>query len=166
MARRRSTPVRILLLATLAFLLAGCSGSPGPGDEADGPAGAEAESGILTGRLTATGTSNTQAISIATEGHARLAAVLVLVSNLPDTDLSMNVTGPAGRTAEVDTGPLLYALPGTRPAVSFADPEAGDWQAVLTLEGGVAADYEVHWCADSLDSAGPSDNLACQRDYA
>jgi hypothetical protein len=155
--------VRVLLLAVLCLATAGCSGSgaDGAGDDAAATA-TEPESGVLAGRLTATGTSNTQPVGIAAEGHSRLVFVLVLVSNLPDTDLSLNVTGPAGRTAEVDTGPLLYALPGTKPAVSFAAPETGDWQAVIELDGGVAADYEVHWCADSPEAPGPADNLACQ----
>lgn len=148
----------------MSLAMSGCveSSRPGAGDE---PPLAEPESGILTGRLTATGTSNTQPIAISSPAHSRLAVVLVLASNLPESAISLNVTGPAGRSAEVDTGPLLYALPGNRPAISFATPETGEWPARIELEGGVAADYEVHWCADSMDRAGPAGNLACQRSY-
>jgi hypothetical protein len=159
----RGGPLFQMALVVTSLAMAGCIGSNGPASD-EGTA-AEPESGILTGRLTATGTSNTQPIAITSTGHSRLAIVLVLSSNLPESEVSLNVTGPAGRSAEVDAGPLLYALPGNRPAISFAAPETGDWPALIELEGGVAADYEVHWCADSLARPGPSGNLACQRGY-
>lgn len=160
------------LLAALlpaALLLAGCAGGPGDGDgdgfAAAGDAAADVpapEAGIAAGQV-----NRLSQVSIpfgVGAGHGRLAVTLVLASSVASS-LSMNVTGP-DRSADVDTGPFLYVFPGTRPTVSFAQPEAGEWTATVTLEGnGVAADYEVHWCADASERPGPQGNLACQRSY-
>lgn len=159
---------RAILAVTLVLLLSGCAASdPDDGNAAlgDGDASTAAESGVLTGQVTALGTTASQAIALHSLGHERLAVILVLVSNVPETSLVLNVTGPAGRSAEVSTGPLLYALPGNRPAMAFNLPEVGDWTASVQLESGASADYEVHWCADDATTVGPADNLACQRDY-
>ena len=84
---------------------------------------------------------------------------------LPGT-LTMNVTGPDGRTDQVSTSPFLYVFPGTRSTVSFAEPTPGDWTVRVTIGGtGAVGEYEVHWCADSHDAPGSQDNVACQRKY-
>ena len=132
----------------------------------DGQAAPAAESGILSGRLTAVGSSSSQPIEVGTAGHGRLSAVLLLTSNLPQTSLALNVSGPDGRSDEVRTGPTLYVLPGGHPAVSFAAPTVGGWTALVELRNGASADYEVHWCADDADAPGPQGNLACRRGSA
>lgn len=172
MAGARSTPVRRSVAAILLVLaLSGCAGSDGDGEDPDGNGPAEgsaapaAESGILSGTLTAVGSSTSQPMAVAKAGHERLSTVLVLTSNLPQSNLGLNVTGPDGRTDEVRTGPTLYVLPGGRPAMSFAAPTVGDWVAMVELRSGASADYEVHWCADDAAAPGPQDNLACQRAF-
>jgi hypothetical protein len=156
-----------LLVAGL--LLAGCTGPGRSGDGNGSPAtsdtGPAAESGILRGSLSAVDRSATAPLALAKPGHGRLAATLVLTSNLPQTRLALNVSGPDGQSTEVDASPILYAFPGQRPTVAFALPATGDWTAVVRLDSGASADYEVHWCADDTSSPGPQDNLACQRDY-
>jgi hypothetical protein len=171
MAARRSTPVlRAVSLAGLllaGLLVSGCAGSPSDGEAGSALAdpAPEAESGILRGTLTALETSATAPLPLASAGHGRLAAMLVLTSNLPETSIALNVSGPAGQSTEVDTSPILYAFPGNRPTVAFDAPESGDWTALVRLDSGASADYEVHWCADDAGSPGPQDNLACQRAY-
>lgn len=174
MAGRRSTRVRRAAAAVfLVLMLAGCAG-PGDGPE-DGARGAgpgdgesvpAAESGILSGRLTAVGSSTSQPIGLGAAGHGRLSAALVLTSNVPQTSLGLNVSGPDGRSDEVRTGPTLYVLPGGHPAVSFGSPPVGEWTALVELRSGGAADYEVHWCADDAAAPGPQGNLACHRGAA
>jgi hypothetical protein len=169
----RSTRVRQAVLAvSIVLLLAGCADSDPDGPEdasgddgagGDGGPGRQAEAGILSGTLTAVGSSTSQPIDIRTAGHQRLSAMLVLTSNLPQTSIGLNVSGPDGRSDEVRTGPTLYVLPGGHPAVSFGDPTVGDWTATVELRSGARADYEVHWCADDVAAPGPQDNLACQR---
>jgi hypothetical protein len=164
--------LRALGLASLlvgGLLLAGCTG-PGRSGDGTGPSatsgtGPAAESGILRGSLTAAQPSTTAPLSIAKAGHGRLAAMLVMVTNLPQSRLVLNVSGPDGQSTEVDAAPVLYVFEGQRPTVSFELPEIGDWTAVVRLQSGASADYEVHWCADSKDAPGSQDNLACQRDY-
>lgn len=155
----------------LAAWLAGCTGSGSPAEDGgDGAGGLDQpapEAGILTGTLSATTEEEAVLpISVSAAGHGRLAATLVLTSNLPQTSLGLNVSGPDGQSTEVRTGPTLYVLPGGKPTMSFADPEVGDWAARVELRSGASADYEVHWCADHEDAPGPQDNLACHRDYS
>ncbi|HUR25579.1 MAG TPA: hypothetical protein VM327_06155 [Candidatus Thermoplasmatota archaeon] len=158
------------LVATLVLLLAGCTdGGPDGQDGGTGPGGSMGgsgvvpESGILSGTLTAAGSSTSQPIEIAVEGHQQLTVVLLLTSNVPQTNVGLNVTGPDGRSDEVDTGPILFVMAGNHPAVSFGAPMVGEWTAMVELQSGASADYEVHWCADGAASPGPQDNLACQR---
>jgi hypothetical protein len=171
MATRRSAAVRrALVLAGLlatGLLLAGCAGSsPSSGDGASATdAKPSAESGILRGSLTAADPSSTTSLPVAKAGHGRLAATLVMVTNLPQSRLALNVSGPDGQSTEVDAAPILYVFEGQRPTVSFELPVTGEWTAVVRLDSGASADYEVHWCADDAASHGPQDNLACQRDY-
>ena len=113
--------------------------------------------------VTAVGSSTSQPMPVGAAGHQRLSVVLVLASNVPQSSIGLNVTGPDGRTDEVRTGPTLYVLPGGRPGVSFSAPTPGEWEARVELRNGAAADYEVHWCADDAAAPGPQDNLACQR---
>jgi hypothetical protein len=147
-----------------ALLFAGCADSSptATGDDAL-PAEVDAEAGVFTGTL---GTVR-EGVGLAQikEGHGRIAFMLILKNNLPETELALNVSSPDGQSTEVDTGPILYVLPGNRPTVAFDEPVAGMWKAVVTLESGATADYEVHWCADDAHAPGPQDNLACHRDY-
>lgn len=160
---------RTLAIVLVAFLLAGCtSADPDGGADPSATAGAatiEPESGILAGTLTATDPLADQPIVVAS-GHGRFAVTLVLIDNLPETSLGLNLTGPDGRSDEVRTSPTLYAFPGLRPTMSFADPMAGAWASIVELRSGASADYEVHWCADDAANPGPQDNLACQRDFS
>lgn len=169
MAGLRSTRVpRAVLAIAFVLLLAGCSApdadSLGDGGGAGGDGEVAAESGVLSGSLTAVGSSTSQPIAITAAGHGRLSAVLFLTSNLPQSNLALNVSGPDGRSDEVRTGPTLYVLPGGHPAVSFGAPTVGEWTARVELRGGASADYEVHWCADAAAAPGPQANAACQRD--
>lgn len=124
-------------------------------------AAVEPEGDVVAGRLLAMGMQG-QDLPVGPR-HERLAVTLVHLTNLPQT-LTMDVTGPDGRSDQVSTGPFLYVFPGARPTVSFADPPEGDWWVSVWLGGtGVLADYEVHWCADSSAAPGPQDNLACHR---
>ncbi len=161
--------MRWTLLGVLALsgLLAGCAdpGGLGSDDGAAGASSAEPESGIATGDLSLTADLATFVLPDVA-GRARLAFVLVLTDNLPQTTVALNVTGPDGRSDEVRTGPTLYALPGMKPSVSFAEPGPGEWVATVELRSGASAGYEVHWCADDEAHPGPQDNLACQRDYS
>ncbi|MHB1261214.1 MAG: hypothetical protein ACYC2H_05810 [Thermoplasmatota archaeon] len=158
---RRTT----LGLLALLGLLAGCA-DPGLGnDEGAASSATEPDSGIVADDLSV-GADRAVITLPDVAGHSRLAFVLVLTNNLPQTTVALNVTGPDGRSNEVRTGPTLYALPGMRPSFSFADPGAGEWMATVELRSGATAGYEVHWCADDEAMPGPQDNLACQRDYA
>jgi hypothetical protein len=154
-----------LLALALAAVLAGCaSPADGPG-EGVAPVPA-AESGVERGRLTAAEASASHGLGVTLDGHSRLAVTLVLLSNLPEDSLELNVTGPSTKGQEVDTAPFLYVYAGANPTLSFDGPAVGAWEAHVRLASGAAADYEVHWCADDADAAGPSDNLACHRTYS
>lgn len=157
----------LALAALLAALVAGCSGDgadgdagAGAGDAATSPA---AEAGIVTGRLTAAAAAQTVEMPVERAGHGRLAVTLVMATNLPENEMTVQVNGPDGRGGEGSTAPFLYAFPGTRPSMSFGDPAVGTWTADVELASGAAADFELHWCADSADAKGPASNLACQR---
>lgn len=155
-----------LALATLlAALLAGCSGAgPEDGGAEGGAAAAPApEAGIVTGRLTAAAAAQAVEMPVERAGHGRLAVTLVMATSAPENEMTVAVAGPDGRSAEGSTAPFLYVFPGTRPSMSFADPAVGTWTADVELAGGAAADFELHWCADSAAAKGPSSNLACQR---
>lgn len=168
MRRTRSAPLVLLSLLALSGSLAGCADAGTTVDgEGDGTALAAVEpaSGIAADDLSVAADSAVITLPDVS-GQSRLAFVLVLTDNLPQTTVALNVTGPDGRSDEVRTGPTLYALPGMRPALSFADPGAGEWVATVELRSGAAAGYEVHWCADDETRPGPQDNLACQRDYS
>lgn len=166
-AGRGSTAVRLPALAVLSLLaLAGCASPDATDADVDGLAGDEAvapEGAILSGQATATAPA--QLAFQVGPGHERLAVAIVMATALPGT-LTLNVTGPDGRTDQVSTSPFLYVFPGTRSTVSFAEPTPGDWAVRVQVGGnGAVADYEVHWCADSAANPGSQDNVACQRKY-
>jgi hypothetical protein len=157
--------VRLCLAIALAALVAGCA-APAETSDGDGASPAPAaESGVERGRLTAAEAGADHGLALALAGHSRLAVTLVLLSNLPEDSLELNVTGPSTKGQQVDTAPFLYVYPGANPTLSFGEPAAGAWAAHVRLASGAAADYEVHWCADDQAMPGPSDNLACHRDY-
>jgi len=163
----RGTLLAPLALLVVAGFMAGCASPAEPDGEslAGGSPMVEPESGIVADDVSVA--ADRAVITLPdVAGHARLAFVLVLTDNLPQTTVALNVTGPDGRSSEVRTGPTLYALPGMKPALSFEDPGAGAWVATVELRSGATAGYEVHWCADGESNPGPQDNLACQRDYS
>lgn len=120
---------------------------------------------MVRGRLTAAASTVSVEIPIDAAGHGRLAILLTMTTNLPQNRLTVAVAGPDDRVAETGTSPILYVFPGTRPVVSFATPPTGAWTAEVRLASGAAADFELHWCADSQDAPGPQANLACQRSF-
>jgi hypothetical protein len=160
--------MRVVMLAVLALLVAGCSDpveQSRDDSRATPVAPVEVESGIHEGQVTALQPEVVLELPVEKEGHGRLAVALVLNTNLPATSLAFEVSGPGGRTSGGDTQPFLYVFPGIAPVVSFSLPPAGDWTATVRLDSGALADYELHWCADSVSMLGPQDNRACQQDY-
>lgn len=152
----------VLVLAAL--LLAGCASEDeaAGADAADAGVAPEPFHDILAGTLTAATSTAELTVDVPDGGHGRLAFTLVMGQPVPQSSLTATITGPSGQEADGHTSPFLYAFPGTRPTMSFANPEPGAWTVQVELSG-ATADYEVHVCADDASAHGPESNFACQR---